>query len=86
MLPKTTAFNRRIPIEKKIEAVEYTLSINNNVKAAEKFNVSETIMRYWKTQLDKLKKASKTKDKITLHKGKKLAEETIETDALLLDL
>ena len=42
-------------------------------------------MRYWKTQLDKLKKASKNKDKITLHKGKKLTEETIETDALLLD-
>ena len=72
-------------MKKKIEAAEYALAINNNVKAAEKYNVSEAIIRYWKTQLDKLKKESKTKDKITLHKGKKLTDETIETDALLLD-
>ena len=85
MLPKTPSYNRRIPIEKKIEAAEYALAINNNVKAAEKYNVSEAIIRYWKTHLDKLKKASKTKNKITLHKGKKLTDETIETDALLLD-
>lgn len=71
---------------KKIEAVEYALSINNDVKAVEKYNVSESIIRYWKTQLDKSKKASKNKDKITLHKGKKLTGETIETVALLLDL
>ena len=61
MLPKTLAFNRSIPIEKKIEAIEYALSINNNVKASEKYNVSKTIIRYWKTQLDKSKKQAKIK-------------------------
>ena len=53
MLPKTPAFNNPIQIEKKIESAEYALSINNIVKAAEKYNVSETIIRYWKTQLNK---------------------------------
>ena len=78
MLPKTPAFNRRIQIEKKIESAEYALSINNNVKAAEKYNVSETIIRYWKTQLNKLKKASKHKEKITLHEGRKLTEKLLK--------
>ena len=61
MFPKTPAFNRRIPIKKKLK-LQKILAINNNVKAALKYNVSEAIIRYWKTQLDKLKKASITKD------------------------
>ena len=54
MLPKTPAFNRHIPIKK---------SINNNVISVEKYNVSEAIIRYWKTQLDKLKNKAKIKIK-----------------------
>lgn len=85
MITKNPSFNRRIPIEKKIEAVEYALAINNNVKAAEKYNVSEWTIRYWKSNIENLKKASKKKEKITLHKGKPLSKETIETDLHLLE-
>ena len=85
MITNNPSFNRRIPIEKKIEAVEYALAINNNVKAAEKFNVSEWTIRYWKSNIENLKKASKKKEKITLHKGKPLSKETIETDLHLLE-
>ena len=41
MNTKNPSFNRPIPIEKKIEALEFALAINDNVKAVEKFNVSD---------------------------------------------
>ena len=40
------------------------------LKLLEKFNVSEAIIRFWRTQLDKLKKASKHKEKIIFIKVK----------------
>ena len=46
MKAKIASFNRLNPIEKKIEAVEYSLAINNNIKTAEKYNVSEWVIRY----------------------------------------
>jgi len=47
MKAKTTFFNRHIPIKKKIEAAAgYALVIKNNVKAAEKYNVSEWKILY----------------------------------------
>ena len=68
MITKNPSFNRRIPIEKKIESVEYALAINNDVKAAEKFNVSEWTIRYWKSNIENLKKASKKKKKLPFTK------------------
>ena len=75
--------NRRITIEKKIEAVEYAIASRSNYKAAEKFGVSEWTIRYWRGQIDKLRKASKTK--ITIHKGPPISDDTLKTDLKLLE-
>ena len=85
MIKKSTSDNRRITIEKKIEAVEYLIEVKSNIKAAEKYGVSEQSIRNWKSTIGNLRKASKKKEKITLHNGPKLSEETIETDVKLLD-
>ena len=77
--------NRRITIEKKIEAVEYAINVKSNYKAAEKFGVSEWTIRYWKNEIEDLKKASKKKLKITLHSGHPLSEERINLDIKLLE-
>ncbi len=62
MKAKIASFNWLIPIEKKIEAAEYSLAINNNIKTAEKYNVSEWAIRYWKANLEDLKKIKKRKN------------------------
>ena len=85
MITKSASNNRRIIIDKKIEAVEYSIKVKSNVIASEKYGVSEWTIRNWKSNIDNLKKASKKKEKITLHKGSILSEETIETDIKLLD-
>ena len=51
--------NRRITIEEKIEAVEYAINVKSNYKAAEKFGVSEWTIRYWKNEIEDLKKQVK---------------------------
>ena len=50
--------NRRITIEKKIEAVEYAINIKSKHKGAERFGVNEWTIRYWKNEIEYLKKAS----------------------------
>ena len=75
--------NRRIPIEKKIEAVNYAIMMNSNYFAAQKYSVSEFSIRYWRAQIKELEKASKKKEKITLHQGNVLSEETIKTDRII---
>ena len=85
MIKNTHSDNRRITIDKKIETVEYSIQVKSNIKAAEKYGVSEQSIRNWKSNIDNLRKASKKKEKITLHNGPKLSEETIETDIKLLD-
>ena len=69
MMKKSASDNRRITIDKKIEAVEYSIQVKSNIKAAEKYGVSEWSIRNWKSNIDNLRKASKKKEKITLHKG-----------------
>ena len=75
--------NRRITIEQKIEVVEYAINIKSNYIAAEKYGVSEWTIRYWRSEIDKLKMASKTK--ITIHKGPPISEATLNTDLKLLE-
>lgn len=41
MIKKSASDNRRISIDKKIEAVEYSIQVKSNIKAAEKYGVSE---------------------------------------------
>ena len=85
MIKKSASDNRRITIDKKIKAVEFSIKVKSNIKAAEKYWVSEWSIRNLKSNIDNLRKASKNKEKITLHNGPKLSEETIETDVKLLD-
>ena len=85
MIKKSASDNRRITIDKKIEAVEYSIQIKSNIKIAEKYGVSEWSIRNLKSNIDNLRKASKKKERITLHNGPKLSEETIETNIKLLD-
>ena len=77
--------NKEITIEQKIEveAVEYAIKIKSNYLAAVKYGVSEQTIRYWRSEIDKLKKASKTK--ITIHKGPPISEATLNTDLKLLE-
>ena len=42
-----TGFNRRILISIKLEAIKYAKE-NNNVKATQKYNVTEGTIRYWR--------------------------------------
>ena len=73
-------------IEKKIEAVKYANMAKSNYISANKYGVSRWTIRYWASQLEDLENASKKKkDKITLHKGAKLSEETINIDIKLLN-
>ena len=70
---------------KKIEAVEYSIEVILMLKSAEKYGVSQWTISNWKSNIDKLKKVSKKKEKITLHKGPPLSKEHFETDIKLLD-
>ena len=64
--------NRRIQV-KKIEAFA-----NKNIyKTAEKYIVSGSIIRYWRTEIDKSRKASKTK--ITILKGSPISDDILKT-------
>ena len=71
------------PFEQKIEADEYAIKNKSNYLAAEKYGVSERTIRYLRTEIDKLKKASKTK--ITIHKGPPISELKLNTDLKLLE-
>ena len=41
MIKKSASDNRRITIDKKIEAVVYSIQVKSNIKASEKYGVSE---------------------------------------------
>lgn len=56
-----------------------------NYIAANKYGVTEWKIKYWESQIEDLEKASKRKEKITIHKGPKLSEETINIDIKLLN-
>ena len=49
-----TGFNRRILLSTKLEAIKYAKE-NNNIKAAQKFNVTEGTIRYWRKNKSLLK-------------------------------
>ena len=68
---------------KKIEAVEYAIDNKRNHKAQEKYGVSEGIIKYCRSEINKLRKESKTK--IIFYKGPSISDELFKIDLQLLE-
>ena len=64
-----TGFNRIILISTKLEAINYAKQ-NNNIKAAQKYNVTEGTIRYWRKKESLYKEIELPTKKITLHSGR----------------
>jgi transposase-like protein len=76
-----TGFNRRMLISTKLEAIKYVKE-NNNIKAAQKFNVTEGTIRYWRKNESLYIEAELPTKKITIHDGRKADYIDIESTLL----
>ena len=60
------------------------LLIREIIKLAEKYRVGKRIIRSLKSEIDKLRKASK--NKINIHKGNSISDDILKNDLQLLEL